>query len=355
MKKISLSINEKKIVVEEGITILKAAESVGISIPHLCYRDGFVSIGSCRICVVEVAGIANLVASCSHPVQEGMVVKTNTPRVQKARCLNLELILSEHPLDCPICDKAGSCELQDVTYELGYLNISTSYLQGEKPKHEIDLSNPFLERNYNRCILCGRCVTICNEVLRHCALDLLGKGYETKVGALSDTPLQESPCVFCGQCVEVCPVGALLPKRNRFRAREWDLTRVKTICSYCGVGCQLELNIKNNEIIKVTSPPDSLVNKGNLCVKGRFGYDYVHHPERLTHPLVKRNGTFKEATWDEALDLVSKKLNAIKQKHGPDSIALFSSAKCTNEENYLLQKFARAVIGTNNVDHCARL
>jgi predicted molibdopterin-dependent oxidoreductase YjgC len=355
MKKISLIIDEKKIEVEEGITILEAAKCAGIKIPHLCYREDLVSIGSCRICVVEVEGSSNLVASCSHPVQEGMVVKTDTPRIQKARRVNLELILSEHPLDCPVCDKGGECELQDVTYELGYLDIATPYLQGVKPDHKVDLSNPFFERNYNRCILCGRCVTVCNEVLRNCAIDFLEKGFKTKVGAPSDALLQNSPCVFCGQCVEVCPVGALLPKKNRFKAREWDITKVKTICSYCGVGCQLELNVKNNEIIKVTSPPDGTVNKGALCVKGRFGYDYVHHPERLTHPLIKRNGKLEKASWDEALDLVSTKLGEIKEKYGPDTISFFSSAKCTNEENYLMQKFARAVIGTNSVDHCARL
>ena len=182
-----------------------------------------------------------------------------------------------------------------------------------------------------------------------------GRGFHTQIATFFDRPMTATTCVFCGQCVEVCPVGALVEKQRLRKGREWELKKVDTVCSYCGVGCNLELNVKDNAIVKVTANRKSPVNNGRLCVKGRFGSDYVHHPDRLSQPLIRENGEFKATDWDTALNRVAEKLNEIKAQHGPDSIAFLSSAKCTNEENYLLQKFARAVIGTNNIDHCARL
>jgi predicted molibdopterin-dependent oxidoreductase YjgC len=208
----------------------------------------------------------------------------------------------------------------------------------------------------NRCILCGRCVRACNEVQVNRVLDFQYRGAMTAVGPAYESVYEDSECVFCGECVSVCPVGALTEKMSRFHGRTWELERVRTTCTYCGVGCQFYLNVKDGEVVKVTSDYDlGEPNWGSLCVKGRFGYDFIHHKERLTKPLIKRDGKFEEATWEEALDLVSKKLTEAKEKTGPDSVAVLSSARCTNEENYLIQKLARAVVGTNNVDHCARL
>ncbi len=352
MGKISLTIDDQKISVEEGISLLLAAKEASIEIPHLCFREGLNPQSSCRLCVVEVEGVRNLVASCSYPVREGMVVKTNTLRVQEARKLVLELILSDHPQECMTCEKSGSCELEKYAYNLG---VSSSRFLGERHQYPPDLSNPFIERDYNKCILCGRCVTVCKEVQCSDVIDFSYRGFETRIATAFDRPLSESPCVFCGQCVGVCPVGALSEKERKFKGREWELKRVQTICSYCGVGCNIELNIKDDQIVKITSPIDSPVNKGNLCVKGRFGFEYVHSPERLSSPLIKEGEGFREASWKEALGIVAGKLKEIKGRYGSDSLALLSSAKATNEENYLLQKFARAVLGTNNIDHCARL
>lgn len=352
MDKITLTIDGKQVIVKKGTTVFQAAKAAGISIPHLCYREDLRPNSACRICLVEVEGARTLVTSCSFPVGEGMVVRTNTPRVLKARKMMLELILSDHPFDCMTCEKSGSCKLEKYAYQLG---VRFTRFEGERHHYPLDISNPFFERDYNKCILCGRCVTACNEVQRWEAIDYMKRGFATKVGTAFDRGLEDSPCVFCGQCVEVCPVGALSEKQRKGKGREWELIKVDTVCSYCGVGCNLELHIKNNEIVKVTSNRTSPVNKGKLCVKGRFGFDYVHHPDRLQYPLIRENGELKQASWNTALKLVASRLMEIKEKYGPDSIAFLSSAKCTNEENYLLQKFARSVIGTNNIDHCARL
>lgn len=352
MDKVFLTIDGNQVAVAKGATVFQAAKAAGISIPHLCYREDLSPNSACRICVVEVEGARTLVPSCSFPVSEGMIVRTDTPRVMNARKMVLELILSDHPFDCMTCEKSGSCKLEKYAYQMG---IKSSRFEGERHQLPIDISNPFIGRDYNKCILCGRCVTACNEVQRWEAIDYMGRGFATKVGTAFDRGLETSPCVFCGQCVEVCPVGALVEKQRLRKGREWELKKVDTVCSYCGVGCNLELNVKDNAIVKVTANRKSPVNNGRLCVKGRFGSDYVHHPDRLSQPLIRENGEFKATDWDTALNRVAEKLNEIKAQHGPDSIAFLSSAKCTNEENYLFQKFARAVVGTNNVDHCARL
>jgi len=352
MDKITLTIDGKRISVNKDATVFQAAKAAGISIPNLCYRDDLKPTGACRICLVEVEGARTLLPSCSYPVSPGMVVRTNTPRVLNARKIVIELILSDHPFACMTCEKSGSCKLEQYAYELG---VRSSRYEGEQHHYPIDISNPFIGRDYNKCILCGRCVTACNEVQRWEAIDFIGRGFSTKIGTAYDRGLQDSSCVFCGQCVEVCPVGALVEKSRLRKGREWELKKVDTVCSYCGVGCNLKLHVKDNAIVKVTSDRNSPVNKGKLCVKGRFGFDYVHHPDRLQNPLIREDGELKRASWNKALNLVASRLTEIKEKYGPDSIAFLSSAKCTNEENYLLQKFARTVIGTNNIDHCARL
>ncbi len=349
---IELTIDGKTIKVKEGTTILQAAKSVGIKIPHLCYHKSLSPSSSCRVCVVEVEGARSLVASCSYPVSEGMKVKTDTERVLNARRLVIDLLLSNHPADCLTCEKNGVCKLQKYAYELG---VTSTSFEGAKTQHLIDTSNPFIERDYSKCILCGRCVKICEEIQMLNIPDFANRGFDTKISTFYDSPLQETNCAFCGQCVAVCPVGALTEKVCRFKGREWELKKVTTTCPYCGCGCTFDLNVKDNNVVKVTST-DGLVNGLALCVKGRFGFDFINSPERLKTPLIKQDsGEFRQASWDEALELITDRIGKIKTQYGSDSIAGISSARCTNEENYLFQKFMRAVIGTNNVDHCARL
>ncbi len=356
MSEIRLTIDNREIKIEEGTTIFEAAKTAGISIPHLCYRKDLSPTTGCRLCVVEVEGARTLVASCAYPVADKMKVQTNTERVQKARKQVIELLLSDHPYDCMTCEKSGSCKLEKYAYQFG---VRKPRFEGEKHDYPVRSKNPFFERDYNKCILCGRCVTVVNEIQYCEAVDYSKRGFSSKIAATFDRNMQETPCVFCGNCVSVCPVGALSEKAGRFEGREWELKKVPTTCSYCGVGCTLVLNVKDNRIVKVTSDKELGTNKGWTCVKGRFGFDYIHSPDRLTEPLIKKggeeNGAFRPASWDEALDRVAKGLNKVKAEHGPDAIGVLVSAKCTNEENYLLQKLARAAIGTNNVDHCARL
>jgi predicted molibdopterin-dependent oxidoreductase YjgC len=352
MTEISMTIDGRAVQVQEGITIFEAARRAGIHIPHLCYHEDLSPTTGCRLCVVEVEGARTLVASCAYPVAPQMVVRTDTPRVRQARRLVIELLLSDHPYDCMTCEKSGSCALEKYAYIFG---IRKPRFAGDQHDYPLRGANPFFERDYNKCILCGRCVTVCHEIQYCEAVDYSKRGFSTKIAASFDRSMQESPCVFCGNCVSVCPVGALSVKAGRFQGREWELKKVPTICSYCGVGCTLVLNVKDDKILKVTSDRELGINRGWTCVKGRFGFDYVHSPDRLTQPLVKENGRFRTASWAEALDRVSGELKRIQRQHGPEAIGVLVSAKCTNEENYLLQKMARAALGTNNVDHCARL
>jgi len=352
MAEIQLTVDGREVRAEEGLTIMEAARKAGIDIPHLCYREDLTPTTGCRLCVVEVEGARTLIASCAMPVANKMVVRTNTQRVQDARKLVVELLLSDHPYDCMTCEKSGTCLLEKYAYQFG---IRQPRFQGEEHDYPLRATNPFFERDYNKCILCGRCVTVCHEVQYCEAVDYSKRGFGTKVAASFDHAMQETPCVFCGNCVSVCPVGALSEKAGRFQGREWEFQKVPTICSYCGVGCTLVLNVKENQVLKVTSDKNLGVNRGWTCVKGRFGFDYVHSPDRLREPLIKEGDQFRTASWEEALEAVAKGLKKVKAEHGPEAIGVLVSAKCTNEENYLLQKLARAALGTNNVDHCARL
>lgn len=364
---VQITIDGKKVTVEAGATILDAANQAGIRIPTLCAMPEINHYpGSCRMCVVEVEGMPCLAASCVYPVREGMVIHANNERVIKARKAVLELILRSHPLDCMTCEKNGECDLQDLTYEYG---VKESRFGRNEKNLPLDESNPFILRDLNKCILCRRCVEICNEVQQSHALGIgfrgidseviagLGNklGHESKIAAGSAENPDYSQCVSCGQCVAVCPVGALTDKAAEGKGRVWEFQKIHTTCNYCGCGCGFDLNIKDGKVVKVTSNPDSVVNGINLCVKGRFGNDYIHRDDRLKTPLIRKKGKLEPASWDEALQLISDRFKKIKQENGNDSLAVLSSAKCSNEENYLLMKFARAVLGTNNVDHCARL
>jgi formate dehydrogenase alpha subunit len=352
MSEVKIAIDQREVSVPQNWTILQAAGKLGIKIPTLCHHGELTPCSACRICLVQVEGARNLAPACSYPVAAGMKVETRTERVLQARRLVMELLLSDHPLDCMTCEKTGNCQLQDLAYEMG---LTGSRLKGAQHRYPVDENNPFIVRDYNKCVLCERCTRICDEIQGSFAIEYAHRGFDTKVGVPFHRSLTESDCVFCGQCVNVCPVGALTERSKLGKGREWEFQKVRTTCSYCGVGCTLILNVKDGQIVRVTTDRAAGVNQGNLCVKGKFGFDYVHSPDRLTGPLIREGGKFRPASWEEALDRVAERLEKIKTEHGPDSIGVLVSAKCTNEENYLLQKMARAAIGTNNVDHCARL
>src|SRR3989339_349195 len=351
--KVKLNINGKTVEIDKGKTILQAANLIGIRIPTLCHDPRLEPFAACRVCMVEIErGKSNaLITSCNTEVTEGMVIRTDSEKVLNTRNLVMELILSDHPRDCMTCDKCGSCKLQDLAYKYG---VRDSRFFEAPDGGVTDDRNAVIQQDTSKCILCGRCVRICAEVQQDYAIDFKNRGFETETGTPFGKPRRDTTCVLCGQCVSTCPVGSLVEKQAAGKARDWELKQVKTTCAYCGVGCTMYLNVKGNRVVKGTSKTGSVPNDGNLCVKGRFGYDFVHHPDRLKHPLIKRNGKFEEATWDEALNLVAAKLGEIKAKYGPDYIGVMSSSRCTNEENYLAMKFARAAIGTNNGDQGAR-
>jgi formate dehydrogenase alpha subunit len=348
---VTLTIDGKEISVPAGLSVLEAAEHAGIHIPRLCYDPDLSSVGACRLCVVEIEGMRNLPASCVTTVAPGMVVRTDTPVVREARRTILELLIANHPLDCLTCEKSGECLLQRYCYE--YRVLSPSFT-GERHAYDLEDNNPFIVRDLNKCILCGRCVRACAEITCKDNLDFVNRGFNTKVAPFGDTTYAESDCVFCGNCVAACPTGALTEKQMQGKGRRWELQRVRTTCPFCGTGCNFDLCVRDGGVIGVTSNPSSPVNGNALCIKGRFGWDFISSAKRLTTPLIKRNGEFVPVSWDEALDMIAARFKEIRDKYGPDSFAALSSARCTNEENYLVQKFVRAVMGTNNVDHCAR-
>jgi predicted molibdopterin-dependent oxidoreductase YjgC len=344
---VKLLINGNNVEVSKETTILKAAEKAGIRIPTLCYHRRLPPIGSCNMCIVEVEGEKEPVCSCNTVVADGLVVNTQSKALHERRTENLRKILKHHPLDCPICDKAGECNLQDLVYEFGIENVP---FEPRKEKRDTSYSTSLIRYWAERCILCRRCVTACSEIKGIGAIDITGKDDDAKL-----VVVDADRCKSCGECLMVCPTGALTENLSRYKGRPWLVKRVETTCTYCGCGCQFDLNVLDNRVIGVTTHEDQGVNQGSLCVKGRFGYEFINDKDRLTKPLIKENGAFREASWEEALDTVAEKFSALRNQYGPDSLAGLTSAKCTNEENYLFQKFMRAVIGTNNIDHCARL
>lgn len=353
MEYITLTVNNQEIRVQKGLTLLDVAKKMEIDIPTLCYlkyldpKEG----SNCRMCVVEILGTKKLVTACSTYASEGMHVLTHSERVIEARKTVLELTLSDHPFDCMTCQVAGNCKLQDYCYELDVKD--SPFAGGMQNDMLIDKSNRFYDYDPAKCILCGKCVRICSELQCSHAIGTKNRGFLTHVTAPFDDALGKSKCVSCGNCVSYCPVGALIPKqKNKFRY--WEVSKVKTTCSYCGVGCQMNLLIKDNKVVDV-EPVDGLANRGLLCVKGKFAYKFIDHPDRLTHPLIRKNNELVEATWDEAIALIAEKATLIKKESCGEAFGGLSSARCTNEENYLFMKMMRAVFGSNSVDHCARL
>ena len=350
----SITIDGRACEFTPGQTVYEVAKAHGIYIPVLCHHPQIKPVGACRVCVVEVEKARSLVASCAMPAEEGMIVHTDTDRVRNARRLTVELLMTQGHHNCITCESSGNCVLQDLAYSLG---IETPRFPEPQTVKATEQGNEMIVRDMNKCVLCGLCVRACQEIQVNRVLDYQGRGPTAAVGPAFGQLYEDSDCVFCGECVRVCPVGALTERQGRFQGRADDLQKVRTTCTYCGVGCQLDLGIKDGKIVKVTTPrvDAPAPNFGSLCIKGRFGYDFVSHPERLTVPLIRKDGELTAASWEEAIGFVAEKLSKIKQESGPDAIAGLASARVTNEENYLFQKFMRAVIGTNNVDHCARL
>ncbi len=377
---ITIKIDNKSLQVAPGTTVLDAALANGIDIPRLCHHPELSVSGGCRLCIVEVEGRPNPVPSCGLECAEGLVVQTQSEQLTEMRRDTIDLFVSDHPLDCVICDKAGACSLQKYAYEFGIKETSYDF---ELSRTLFQDDNPFFIRDHQYCILCGRCVRVCDEVVGASAIDFAGRGFESHIATPFDGPMIDSSCVFCGSCVQVCPTAALMPVSRRGKGREWELDRQTTICGYCGVGCEIEYALKDGEILYAQALPDAPVNGEFLCTKGRYGWDFAISPERLTKPLLRRDvayelgltdepwelpdgsplqvrapkvaDSFVEVEWDTALDFVADRLAAVVKEHGPDSVMSLASARCTNEENYLFQKFMRVGVGTNNIDHCARL
>ena len=354
---IKATINGVEVQCAPGMTILAAARMANIKIPTLCYLAGVNDIGSCRVCVVEVEGRENLVASCNTPIEEGMSILTASDRVVAARKMALQLILAHHGLDstnyCFSCTKNGACELQALCREY---DVVESPFHTPEPRKPVFDSNPFLRFDPNLCIACQRCVATCNKQAHNHTLTTGKKGVRTTVLAPFGEGWKATSCESCGNCAQACPTGALTMKR-RTGYREWEVTRTTTTCPHCAVGCQLSMVVKDGKIVDVEAA-DGPSNKGLLCVKGRSAsFDFVTSPERLTTPLIKNpeTGEFEPADWDVALDLVAQRFGAIKEAEGGDALAAFACSRSTNEDIYLLQKMARTAFGTNNVDNCARV
>jgi formate dehydrogenase alpha subunit len=375
-----ITINGQKIQAQPGETIMEAALAHDIDIPHLCYHPELSVTGGCRMCVVEVEGRPIPVTSCTQACEEGMVVRTQSDQLSAVRHDIIDLFVSDHPLNCVTCDKAGACLLQKYAYEYGVTETSYDF-HLSRTLYQDD--NPFFIRDHKYCILCGRCTRICSEVVGANAIEIVGRGFDSHVATPFDGPMIDSSCVFCGSCVQVCPTAALLPVARLGKGREWELDRQQTVCGYCGVGCKLEYALKDGQILYAQGVAEESVNGELLCTKGRYGWDFANHDERLTSPMIRRDLAYDlgltdepwqlsevspldvrhpniedshlAVDWDTALDLVAGKLAAVVQESGPDSVMGLSSARCTNEENYVFQKFMRAGIGTNNLDHCARL
>ncbi len=351
---ISLKIDDVEVTVPAGTTIFDAAHAAGIDIPHLCYKPelGLPPTGACRLCLVEVEGAPTPVASCSHPAAEGMVVRTDTEELRYHRRMVIELLLSDHPHDCLTCEQAGACDLQTYAY---LLNVKDSEYRGESVWPDAVQDGPALTYDKSKCILCGRCVEVCQNVQVTGAVDFMGRGFETRVGLPPPMTREQSVCVECGNCIDVCPTGALSYAGAQGAGRQWELERVTTVCPYCGCGCLLEISTRDGSIVDIRGRPGQGPTRGLLCVKGRFGFDFIGHEDRLKQPLIRKRGRLTPASWEEALDFIASRLSDTREKHGADAIGGLASAKCTNEENYLMQKLVRSVIGTNNIDHCARL
>ena len=346
----TLTIDGTQVTVPVGATILEAAAELGIKIPTLCWLKKVSTTGACRICVVKVEGVERFMTACNTPVKDGITVTTTSPELETARKKTLELMLVNHPLDCPICDAAGECDLQDTCYSL---KVDKNSYAADLERLPIRYDWKLLESDPNRCILCEKCVKVCREVVGREAIEVVDRGDNTIIDTITREPLD---CDFCGNCIGACPTGTLISKPSKFKGRPWAFEVTSGVCAFCSSGCPIEYHAKDGRIERITSS-DVGFNRGNLCINGRFGYAAFNAPDRITSPLMKDgSGTLRKTSWDQALDAVAMRLKDVAGNvDGNSTIAGIGSPRVTNEENYLFQKFLRGALGSNNIDSEARL
>jgi NADH-quinone oxidoreductase subunit G len=342
---VTLTIDGRPVTVPAGTLLIEAAKQAGIEVPSFCYYPGLALQGACRMCLVSIEKMGKLQTACTTVASNGMVVHTENDEVANARKAMLEFLLTNHPLDCPVCDKGGECELQDMVFRYG---ASETRFTERKLHHEEKKFSNLVYYDWPRCILCYRCIRVCDEGMD---VNAYGIGFRAAHSEIIPNRGAELECEECGMCIDICPVGALTSGTYRYKTRPWELTYTGTICNHCGDGCKTTLSVRNNEIIRANNRDHSGVNGEFLCVKGRFGWDFVNSEKRLTAPWIRRNGRQEPASWEEALSLTAERLQQVIAEHGSASVAVLGSNRTTNEENYVLQRFARTVLGTNNIDH----
>jgi len=354
-QEITLEIDGEQVTVAAGTSLMRAAVDAGIQVPKLCATDSLEPFGSCRLCLVEIEGRKGFPASCTTPVEAGMKVRTQTPKLQQLRKGVMELYISDHPLDCLTCSANGDCELQDMAGVTGLREVRYGMEGANHLKSPKDESNPYFTYDASKCIVCNRCVRACEETQGTFALTISGRGFESRVSPGQDQPFMDSECVSCGACVQACPT-ATLQEKTVILLGQPEHSKITT-CAYCGVGCAFKAEMKGNEVVRMVPWKDGKANEGHACIKGRFAWGYATHKDRMTQPMIRKSihDPWQEVSWDEAINYAASEFRRIQAKHGKDSVGGITSSRCTNEETYLVQKLVRAAFGNNNVDTCARV